>query len=178
MTITAVMTLVIFVKEVYIFAFAKLIIDVRIWHRHLIYVNYKNVLINVKKIIDMKNVIDLISETICESCMTDRSQQEWSHVFMTKIIEFIWKINVDIDIDLSITFRGYRHFVLLKCDVIEFMWFYLYKHKAEIFEIVKNFKTLIEFQTSNCKMRVVRENDEFLNNVFKDWFKKTDIQWK
>ena len=40
---------------------------------------------------------------------------------MTKIIEFIWKINVDIDIDLFITFRDNRHFVLLKCDVIEFM---------------------------------------------------------
>ena len=63
---------------------------------------------------------------------------------MTKIIEFIWKINVDIDTDLSITFRDYRHFVLLKCDVIEFMWFYFYKYKAEIFKIVKNFKTFIE----------------------------------
>ena len=63
---------------------------------------------------------------------------------MTKIIEFIWKINVDIDTDLLIIFRGNRHFVLLKCDVIEFMWFYFCKSKAEIFKIVKNFKTFIE----------------------------------
>ena len=176
MMITAVVTSIIFIKEVYIFAFAKLITDVKIWHCCLIYVNYKNVLINAKKVIDMKNVIDLISKMICKSCMTDRLQQERSRVLITKIIEFIWKINVDIDIDLSIIFRDYRHFVLLKCDVIEFMWFYSCKHKAEIFKIVKNFKTFIEFQASNCKIRVIRENDEFLSNVFKDWFKKIDIQ--
>ena len=40
---------------------------------------------------------------------------------MTKVIQFIWKINVDIDINLSIFFRDYRNFILLKCDVIEFM---------------------------------------------------------
>ena len=97
---------------------------------------------------------------------------------MTKIIEFIWKINVDIDTDLPTTFRGNRHFVLLKCDVIEFMWFYLCKSKAEIFRIVKNFKTFIELQVSDCKIRVIRADDEFLSNAFKDWFKKTDIQWK
>ena len=97
---------------------------------------------------------------------------------MTKIIEFIWKINVDIDIDLPTTFRGNRHFVFLKCDVIEFMWFYPCKSKAEIFRIVKDFKTFIEFQASDCKIRVIRADDEFLSNVFKDWFKETGIQWK
>ena len=74
MMITTVVTSAIFVKEIYIFAFAKFIVDLKIWHRRLIYINYRNVLINAKKIIDMKNVIDLISETICESCMTDRLQ--------------------------------------------------------------------------------------------------------
>ena len=176
MTITTVAISVIFVKEVYIFAFAKFITDVKVWHRRLIHANYKNVLINAKKVIDMKNVIDFISETICESCMTDRSQQERSRVLITKVIEFIWKINVDIDTDLSIIFRDYRHFVLLKCDVIEFMWFYLCKHKAEIFKIIKNFKTFIELSVSNCKIRVIRKDSEFLSNVFKDWFKKIDIQ--
>ena len=121
MTIITVVTLTIFVKEVYIFAFAKFIVDLKIWHRRLIHINYRNVLINAKKIINMKNVIDFILKMICESCMTGRSQQERSRVFMTKIIKFIWKINVDIDIDLFITFRDNRHFVLLKCDVIEFM---------------------------------------------------------
>ena len=74
MTITAVATSAIFVEEVYIFAFAKLTADLKVWHRRLIHISYRNVLINAKKIIDMKNVIDLISETICESCMTDRLQ--------------------------------------------------------------------------------------------------------
>ena len=175
-TITAVATSTIFVKEAYIFAFAKLIADLKIWHRRLIHISYRNVLFNAKKIIDMKNVIDLISETICESCMTGRSQQERSRSLMTKITEFIWKINVNIDTDLLITFRGNRHFMLLKCDVIEFMWFYLCKNKAEIFIIVKNFRTFIELQASNCRIRMIRENDEFQNNAFNDWFKETDIQ--
>ena len=121
MTITTVVTSAILVKKTYIFAFAKFTADLKIWHRCLIHTNYKNVLVNAKKIIDMKNVIDFISETIYESCMTGRSQQKRSRVLMTKITEFIWKINVDIDIDLLTTFRGNRHFVLLKCDVIEFM---------------------------------------------------------
>ena len=132
------------VKKIYNFAFAKLIRDLKVWYRRLIHFSYKNVLINAKKIIGMKNVIDFISKTICESCMIDRSQQERFRVFMTKIIEFIWKINVDIDIDLLIIFRGNHHFVFLKFDVIEFMWFYFCKSKAEIFKIVKNFKTFIE----------------------------------
>ena len=178
MTITAVVTSAILVKKVYTFAFAKLTADLKIWHRRLIHINYRNVLINAKKIIDMKNVIDLISETICESCMTDRSQQERSRVLMTKIIEFIWKINVYINIDLPITFRDNRHFVLLKCDVIEFMWFYLCKSKAEIFIIVRNFRTFIEFQASDCRIRMIREDDELQSNAFNDWFKETDIQWK
>ena len=145
MTINVAISSATFVKKVYIFAFAKLIRDLKVWHCRLIHFNYKNVLVNAKKIINMKNVINFISKTICESCITDRSQQEWSHVFMTKIIEFIWKINVDIDIILLIIFRGNHHFVLLKCNVIEFMWFYLCKRKAEIFKIVKNFKMFIEF---------------------------------
>ena len=144
MTINAATSSATLVREVYIFVFAKLTEDLKIWHRRLIHFSYRNVLVNAKKIIDMKNVIDFISETICESCMTDRSQQKQFCVFMTKIIEFIWKINVDIDIDLLIIFCGNCHFVLLKCDVIEFMWFYLCKSKAEIFKIVKNFKTFIE----------------------------------
>ena len=89
MTTTAITTSIISVKKTYIFAFAKLITDVKIWHRCLIHVNYKNILINAKKIIDMKNVIDLISETVCESCMTDRLQQKQLYVFITKVIEFI-----------------------------------------------------------------------------------------
>ena len=132
-------------KKIYIFAFAKPIEDLKVWYRRLIHSSYKNVLVNAKKVINMKNVIDLISETVCESCMADRSQQKQFRVLMTKIIEFIWKINVDIDTDLLIIFRGNRHFMLLKCDVIEFIWFYLCKSKAKIFKIVKNFKTFIEF---------------------------------
>ena len=161
MTTTAVATSAIFVKKVYIFAFAKSTVNLKIWHRRLIHISYRNVLVNAKKIIDMKNVIDFISETICKSCMTDRSQQERSRVLMTKITEFIWKINVDIDIDLLTTFRGNRHFVLLKCDVIEFMWFYSCKSKAEIFIIVKDFRTFIELQASDCRIRMIREDDEF-----------------
>ena len=65
MTIITIVTSTIFIKKVYIFVFAKLIIDVKIWHRRLIYVNYKNVLINAKKIIDMENVIDFILKMIC-----------------------------------------------------------------------------------------------------------------
>ena len=176
MTITTVVTSIIFIKKIYIFAFAKFIVDLKIWHRRLIYINYKNVLINIKKIIDMKNIIDFISETICELCMTDRSQQKRSRVLITKIIKFIWKINVDIDIDLFIIFRDNRHFVFLKCDVIEFIWFYFCKNKAEIFKIIKNFKTFIEFQVLDCRIRVIWKNDEFQNNIFNNWFKEIDIQ--
>ena len=120
-TINATISSLTFVKKVYIFAFAKLIEDLKVSYRRLIHFSYKNVLINAKKIINMKNVIDFMSETICELCMTDRSQQKQFYIFMTKIIKFIWKINVNIDIDLLIIFRDNRHFVLLKCDIIEFM---------------------------------------------------------
>ena len=89
MTVNAATSSATFVEKVYIFAFAKLIEDLKVWHRRLIHSSYRNVLVNAKKVIDMKNVIGLISETVCESCMAGRSQQERSRVLMTKAIEFI-----------------------------------------------------------------------------------------
>ena len=65
MTITIIITSIIFVKEIYIFASAKFIIDLKVWHHRLIYINYKNILINAKKIINIKNVINFILKMIC-----------------------------------------------------------------------------------------------------------------
>ena len=121
MTVTAVATSAIPVEEAYIFAFAKPTADLEVWHRRLVHTSYRNVLANAKKVIGMENVTGPIPETVCEPCMAGRSQQERSRVPMTKATEFIWKINVDIGTGLPTTFRGNRHFVLLKCDVIEFM---------------------------------------------------------
>ena len=72
-TITTVVTWTIFIKEIYIFAFAKFIIILKIWHRRLIHIYYKNVLINAKRIIDIKNVISFISKIIYRLYMTDHS---------------------------------------------------------------------------------------------------------
>ena len=79
--------------------------------------SYRNVIVNVNKIIDMKNVIEFISNVLCDSCMKSRQQIEISRVSMTKTIEFLDRIDVDIGKSLSTTFRDNKVFVLIKDEV-------------------------------------------------------------
>ena len=69
---------------------------------------------NFKKVIDMKNIKESISDELCEFCMTDRQQAERSRVFRIKIKEFLERLNIDIEINLSITVRDNKHFVFFK----------------------------------------------------------------
>ena len=59
------------------FKITKKIIDIKIWHRRLMHLNYNNVLFNSKQMINMK-MKESISENVCESCMKAKQQRKFS----------------------------------------------------------------------------------------------------
>lgn len=108
----------------------------------------------------------------------DRSSKNWTITnFRIKIKKFLERINVDIDIDLFIIVRDNKHFVFIKNDKWNMMWIFCCKHKFEIFKIVMNFKIWIKLQCDK-KIKIIRVDEKLQFNVFKNWFKKTKIQWK
>ena len=164
-------------SKIFINVFKKSTISLFIWHRRLIHLNYRNVIINVNKIIDMKNVIEFISNVLCDSCMKNRQQIEKSRVFMIKTIEFLDRIDVDIEKSLSIIFRDNKIFVLIKNEVTSMLWFFACKQKSQLYQIVVFFKTWIELQFKH-KIKNIRDEEKFLSKLFDVWFKKIDIQWE
>ena len=54
---------------------------------------------------------------------------------------------------------------------------YIMRIKNEILFIFKVFKIWIEKQTDK-QIKRIRTDDELRSNVFDDWFKEIDIQWK
>ena len=80
------------------------------------HLDYRNLIVNFKKIINIKSIKDSISKKLCEFYLFDRQQVERSRVFKTKAKKFLKKINVDIKIDFSIISRDNKYFVLIKDD--------------------------------------------------------------
>ena len=54
----------------------------------------------------------------------------------------------------------------------------LMKQKNEIFFYLQQFRTWIEFQKSDHKIKKIKTNAELTEHKFNEWYKKTDIQWK
>ena len=130
-----------FVNETQIYAFAKFIFDLNIWHRRLTHFDYRNVIANVSKIKDMKNVKKSVFDKICELCMKKRQQIEISRISVFKFTIFLKKINVDIKSSLSIIAKNNKIFVFIKDYVTNLMFWYVCKFKSEFYKIVINFVT-------------------------------------
>ena len=175
--ISKIVTSIVHVSKAFIFAFSKSIIDLKIWHKRLIHSKYRNVIANFNKIIDMKEVKDFVSNMFCELCMFDRQQIEIFKISTWKFTMFELKISVDIDDLLSLTIRSNRFFIFIKCYEIVMMFWFVRKHKSKIYKIVIDWIIWIERQT-NCKIKIIVTNDEFVFIVFDNWFKEIDIQWK
>ena len=176
-SVTKVVIFAILVSEAYVFAFIKSTIDLKTWHRRLVHSEYRNVIVNSSKIIDMEKVKDSVSNALCELCMFDRQQIEIFKVFIWKFAEFAIKISVDIGDSLSTTMRNNRIFIFIKCYDIDMMFWFARKHKFEIYKCVIDFVIWIKRQTK-CDVRIIVADDEFDFIVFDNYFKKIDIQWK
>ena len=160
-----------------IFAFSKSTNDLQIWHRRYAHLEYQNVIKNVNKMKNMNEIHDSFSNMLCEFCMKERQQAEISKISQTKTKRVLTKIHVDIDKSLFTTWRNNKIFILIKCDDTKMLFIYSFKQKSQIFSVVMNFKIWIEFQ-SNKKLKIVKSKKELLINVFNNWFRKIDVQWK
>ena len=118
-----------------------------------------------------------VSENACKSCMKTKQQRESSKKFQSKTNTFLKKIHVNIQGPLPATFKEKRYFLLIKNNVLKMFFVYIMRIKDEILFIFKAFRIWIEKQTEK-QIKKIRANDELQNNVFDDWFKKIDIQWK
>ena len=167
----------IFVSKTYVFAFTKFIIDLKTWHRRLIYSKYRNVIANFNKIVDMKKVKIFLSNAFCEFCMLDRQQIEIFKVSIWKFVKFVTKINVDINNSLFTTIKSNRIFIFIKCYDTDMMFWFVKKHKFEIFKCVIDFIIWVNRQTK-CDVKIIITDDEFDFIVFDNYFQKIDIQWK
>ena len=136
-----------------IFKITKKIIDIKIWHRRLMHLNYNNVLFNSKQIIDIK-VRESVSENACESCMKVKQQRKFFKKFQSKMNTFLEKIHVNFQNPLSATFRKKRYFLLIKNDVLKMFFMYIMRIKDEILFIFKTFRIWIEKQTEKQIKRI------------------------
>ena len=175
--VTKIVIFAIFVSKTYVFAFIKSIIDLKTWHRRLIHSKYRNVIANFNKIIDIKKIKNFVSNAFCEFCMFDRQQIEIFKIFIWKFAKFAIKINVDIDDFFFTTMKNNRIFIFIKCYDIDMMFWFVRKHKFEIYKCVIDFVIWIKRQTK-CDIKIIVTNDEFDFIVFNNYFKKIDIQWK
>ena len=124
--------------------------NIKIWHRRLVHLDYRNVLSNAKKIKRMKEIRDFVSQQLCESCMKEKQQAESTRHLMTKSIESFNKIQVNIEDSLSRIFRANRFFALIKNDVFDMFFVYSLRSKDELYSRLKRIQDLnretIEFE--------------------------------
>ena len=159
------------------FKVSKKTTDIEIWHRRLVYLGYRNVVANAKKVAGMEGVHGPFPEELCEPCLKGKQQSEPTRHPMSKATEFLNEIHVDIGGPLPLTFRGHRFFLLIKDDASGMFFVYVLKTKGEIFARLKEFRTWIEAQ-SQKKIKRIRSGNELRSHQFDAWFKETGIQWE
>ena len=122
------------------FKMSKKTTDIKIWHRRLVHLRYRNVVANAKKVANMKEVHDSFSKKLCETCLKAKQQSESTRHLMSKTTEFLNEIHVNIEDSLSLTFRDHRFFLLIKNDVFDMFFVYILKTKEKIFARLKKFR--------------------------------------
>ena len=123
------------------FAVFKKITDLKTWHRHLIHLNYKNIIANRKNVKEMKKVSDSVSDTLCKSCMKSKQQITLLRHSMQKATKFLKRIHVNIKKSLFIIFRSNKYFLLIKNDAFKIFFVYVIKFKDEISSRFQQFWT-------------------------------------
>ena len=81
-----------------------------------------------------------IAKELCEACLKEKQKVSMSRISMRKITKFLNRIHVDIDEDLSITFRDNKYFLLIKNDATNMFFVYLMKTKDKILKQIQAFK--------------------------------------
>lgn len=134
----------------------------------MIYLSYRNIIVNVNKIIDMKKIYDFISNYICESCIRKRQQIKISRHFQFKLLQYLKKLHIDIDESLFLIARDNRILTNIKYNWFDMLFFCFMKKKIVI---IVEFVIWTKFQIFKKIKRIIVEN-ELKFNVFKNWFKK------
>ena len=151
--------------------------NIFIWHQRFIHINYHHIINDNKKIIDLYYHNE-ISIHFCKSCFLNKQKTFISRMFITKTIFFFNYIHVDIGENFFQTFQNYKYFLFIKNDTTNMFFVKLIKWKNEIFFHLQQFRTWIELQKPDHKIKKIKTNVELTEHRFNEWYKKTGIQWK
>ena len=77
----------------------------------------------------------------------------------------------------NVSFGGSKYFVTFIHDCLRKLWVYFMKEKSDVFEHFKNFKTVVETETS-LKVKCLRSDGggEYLSNEFSNFLRSHGIK--
>ena len=136
-------------------------IDFDIWHERMTHLKYQN-LQKLKETTIEVEFQDIISDEICESCMTERQHRCISRISDEVCIEFLEEIHNDIVESYSSTRQSHRYYQFFYDEAKELFDIYLIKYKSEFLQNFKKYTTLRENQ-SDCRLKIIHIDDVFLD---------------
>ena len=111
----------------------------QISHRRFVYAFYQQIIENKKNVNNLIYHED-ISKELCEAYLKEKQEASVSRISMRKITKFLNRIHVNIEKNLSVTFRDNRYFLLIQDNAIDMFFVYLMKTKDEILKQLHAFK--------------------------------------
>lgn len=85
----------------------KPIIDWKIWHSQLVYLNYYNIVTNAKKIIKIEKIKEFIPIELYKSYMVGYQELKILQILIPKAIKFLERLYMDIERLLLVFFSNF-----------------------------------------------------------------------
>jgi len=154
--------------------------DINLWHRRLGHLGVDNLRrLVANNLVKGINFNDNKTLSFCESCCDGKNHRSpFPKSSTTKRSSPLELIHSDVCGKLNPnSLGGGNYFVTFIDDCSHYTWVYIIKTKDEVFEVFKDFKTLVENQF-NAKVKTFRSDNggEYTSNVFRDYLKKEGIR--
>lgn len=165
-------------KLKHIFKIIKKTMNIKIWHRRFVYLNYRKIISNAQKIIDMK-IKKLISKNVYKSCLKIKQQTKLSKYSRSKLTIFLNKIHVDIESSLFITFRNNRFFYWLRTTLSIYSSFIQWKTRTKSLHALRSCVYELRnnqiFKSNELMQMMSFETMHSINDLKKSKFNKSHL---
>lgn len=113
----------------------------------------------------MEKVKKLISIELCKSYMAIYQKLEILQMLISKVIEFLERLYIDIEGLLPVTFSGFQYFLFIKNDARDMFFVLPIKTKKEIYNKLMDFWTWIE-NLADWKIKQICLEKKLKSNTF------------
>lgn len=149
-----------------------------LWHLRLGHLNFGGLkLLSTKNMVKGLPHIDHPDE-VCEGCILGKHHRpSFSKEIRWRASRLLEIVHTDVCGPLNpVSTGGNQYFLTFIDDYSRKTWVYFLKRKSEVFEIFKEFKTLVERQ-SGCYIKVLRSDQggEFTSDLFENFCKEHGI---